>query len=159
MEYRNLGRSGLLVSAVGVGCNNFGRRADQQAATAVVHKALELGINFFDTADIYGPRGVSEQYLGKALGAKRGESVIATKFGSPMADDPFTQGASRRYIVQAVEASLTRLGTDYIDLYQIHTPDSKTPLDETMQALDDLVHQGKVRYIGHSNFAAWQVAE
>ncbi len=159
MEYRNLGRSGLLVSAVGLGCNNFGRRADLAASTAVVRKALELGINFFDTADMYGPRGVSEEYLGIALGANRREVLVATKFGVPMSDGPLSGGASRRYIMMAVEASLKRLATDYIDLYQIHNPDPKTPLDETMRALDGLVHQGKVRYIGHSNFAAWQVAE
>jgi len=159
MEYRNVGKSGLLVSAVGVGCNNFGARASLAASSAVVHKALELGINFFDTADVYGPRGVSEEYLGKALGDRRRDAVIATKFGSPMADDPFTRGASRRYIVAAVEASLKRLNSDYIDLYQLHTPDPATPLDETLRALDDLVHQGKVRYIGHSNFAGWQVSE
>src|SRR5579872_2224320 len=159
MEYRNVGRSGLLVSAVGVGCNNFGARASLEASSAVVHKALELGITFFDTADIYGPRGVSEEYLGKALGARRREVIIATKFGGAMADDVLSQGASRRYIMSAIDASLKRLGTDYIDLYQLHFPDSKTPLEETMRALDDVVRSGKARYIGHSNFAGWQVAQ
>lgn len=159
MEYRHLGHSGLLVSAVGIGCNNFGSRASLEASTAVVHKALELGINLFDTADIYGPRGLSEEYLGKALGKRRREVVIATKFGSPMADDPFTRGASRRYIMTAVEVSLKRLNTDYIDLYQIHVPDPGTPIEETMRALNDLVQRGTVRYIGHSNFAGWQLTE
>ncbi len=159
MDYRKLGNSGLSISEVGVGCNNFGRRADQSAANAVVNSALECGINFFDTADVYGPRGLSEEILGKALGSRRADVVIATKFGSPMADDPFTRGASRGYILRAVVASLKRLGTDYIDLYQIHTPDPDTPIEETMAALDDLVHRGVVRYIGHSNFAAWQAAQ
>jgi len=159
VEYRHLGRSGLLVSAVGLGCNNFGRRADLTTSTAVVHQALEHGVNFFDTADIYGPGGVSEEYLGKALATRRDDVLIATKFGGLMGDETFKRGASRRYIMSAVEASLTRLGTGYIDLYQIHLPDPGTPIEETMRALDDLVHQGKVRYIGHSNFAAWQVVE
>ncbi len=159
MEFKNLGNSGLLVSVIGVGCNNFGARASFEKATAVVHKALDLGINFFDTADIYGPRGVSEEYLGKALAGKRTSVVVATKFSGEMGDGPLMRGASRRYIMNAVEASLRRLLTDYIDLYQYHFPDPTTPIEETMQALDDLVHQGKVRYIGHSNFSGWQTAE
>lgn len=159
MEYRNLGRSGLQVSAVGVGCNNFGARANQEAATTVVGKAIELGVNFFDTADIYGPRGVSEEYLGKALEGKRDRVIIATKFAGEMGEGPMRSGASRGYIMQAVAASLKRLGTDYIDLYQVHFPDTKTPIEETMSALDDLVHAGKVRYIGHSNFSGWQTAQ
>jgi len=159
MEYRNLGRSGLLVSAAGVGCNNFGARADLEAATRVVHAALDRGVNLFDTADVYGPRGLSEEYLGKALEGRRDRAVVATKFGSEMGDGPMQSGASRAYILRAVEASLRRLNTDYIDLYQIHVYDSKTPIEETMSALDDLVHHGKVRYIGNSNFAAWQVTE
>ncbi|MDQ6781657.1 MAG: aldo/keto reductase [Candidatus Eremiobacteraeota bacterium] len=159
MEYRNLGRSGLLVSAVGLGCNNFGRRADLATSTAVVHKALEHGVNFFDTADVYGPEGVSEEYLGRALAKRRDDVLIATKLGAPMGDETFKRGASRRYIMSAVEASLTRLGTGHIDLYQVHLPDPATPIEETMRALDELVRQGKVRYIGHSNFAAWQVVE
>ncbi len=159
MEYRNLGRSGLQVSTVGLGCNNFGRRCDQEQTTAVVHQALELGITFFDTADIYGPRGLSEEYLGRALAGRRQEVVVATKFVGPMGEGPLQSGASRRYILQAVEASLRRLDTDYLDLYQIHFPDVKTPIAETMRALDDLVRSGKVRYIGCSNFASWQVVE
>ncbi len=159
MEYRNLGKSGLLVSIVGVGCNNFGPRADQEAATAVVHQAIELGINLFDTADTYGPRGVSEEYLGKALAGKRDRVIIATKFAGKMGEGPMRSGASRGYIMQAVDASLKRLGTDYIDLYQVHVPDPKTPIEETMDALNDLVHHGKVRYVGHSNFSAWQTAQ
>ncbi len=157
MEHRNLGRSGLSVSVVGIGCNNFGRRCDQEATTKVVNQALDAGINLFDTADVYGPLGMSEEYLGKALGARRQDIVLASKFGMKMGDGK--QGASRRYIMKAVEDSLRRLGTDYIDLYQVHAPDPRTPIDETLRALDDLVTQGKVRYIGHSNFAGWQAAE
>jgi aryl-alcohol dehydrogenase-like predicted oxidoreductase len=159
MDYRNLGRSGLQVSAAGLGCNNFGRRCDQQQTNAVVGKALELGVTLFDTADIYGPRGLSEEYLGKALAGHRREAVIATKFAGPMGEGPLWGGASRRYIFEAVEASLRRLGTDFIDLYQIHFPDARTPIEETLGALDDIVQQGKVRYIGCSNFASWQVAD
>jgi aryl-alcohol dehydrogenase-like predicted oxidoreductase len=159
MEYRNLGKSGLKVSAVGVGCNNFGSRADQTAATKVVDAALELGVNFFDTADIYGSGGLSEQYLGKALAGKRDRVVVATKFGGEMGPGPLDKGASRGYVMRAVEASLRRLDTSHIDLYQVHFPDPSTPLEETMSALDDLVHQGKVRYIGHSNFAGWQTSQ
>ena len=159
MEYKNLGRSGLQVSVVGLGCNNFGRRCDEKQTASVVHKALELGITFFDTADIYGPRGLSEEYLGKALHDHRREAIIATKFVGPMGEGSLWGGASRRYIFEAVEASLRRLDTDHIDLYQIHFPDGRTPIEETLRALDDLVRQGKVRYVGCSNFAAWQVAE
>lgn len=159
MEYRKLGRSGLTVSVVGVGCNNFGRRCDPEQTKAVAHAALDAGIVFFDTADIYGPRGVSEEYLGKALIGRRHEVVLATKFAGTMGDaQPEKGGASRRYILSAVEASLKRLGTDYIDLYQIHMPDPATPLEETMRALDDLVRAGKVRYVGNSNFKGWQIA-
>ncbi|MEX1253891.1 MAG: aldo/keto reductase [Dehalococcoidia bacterium] len=159
MEYRNLGRSGLQVSVVGVGCNNFGRRCDVEQTAAVVNKALELGVTLFDTADIYGPRGLSEEYLGKALQGHRRDAVIATKFAGPMGEGSLWGGASRRYIVEAVEASLRRLGTDYIDLYQIHFPDARTPIEETMRALGDVVRQGKARYIGCSNFAGWQMVE
>jgi len=159
MEYRNLGRSGLQVSTVGLGCNNFGMRADKDQSSTVVQKALESGITFFDTADMYGGGGRSEEFLGAALGAKRQSVVVATKFVGPMGEGQLMRGASRRYIFQAVEASLRRLGTDYIDLYQIHFPDTTTPIEETLRALDDLVHQGKVRYIGCSNFAGWQVVE
>ncbi len=159
MNYRNLGRSGLQVSVVGIGCNNFGRRCDPGQTAAVVNAALDLGVNLFDTADVYGPRGLSEEYLGRALAGRRHEVVIATKFRGQMGDGPMLSGASRRYIMQACEASLKRLGTDYIDLYQIHSPDPATPIEETMRALDDLVRQGKVRYTGHSNFSGWQTAE
>lgn len=159
MEYRNLGNSGLQVSVAGLGCNNFGMRTDAAASQAVIAKALDVGINFFDTADVYGGRGKSEQILGEALRGKRGDVIIATKFASPMGEGPHWSGASRRYITQAVEASLRRLGSDYIDLYQVHFPDVKTPIEETMCALDDLVRAGKVRYIGCSNFAGWQIAD
>ncbi len=159
MEYRNLGNSGLKVSVVGLGCNNFGMRCDAEATRAVVHCALDQGINFFDTADIYGNRGASEEMLGTALGSKRGEVVVATKFGMAMGDGLHLRGASRRYVIAAAEASLKRLRTDYIDLYQLHTPDPETPQHETLSALDHLVRSGKVRYIGSSNFAAWQVAD
>jgi aryl-alcohol dehydrogenase-like predicted oxidoreductase len=159
MEYRNLGRSGLQVSTVGLGCNNFGMRIDMEATQAVVDKAIDLGVNLFDTADVYGGAGKSEEFLGKALGARRHDVVVATKFGMQMGQGPYKSGASRKYIVAACEASLRRLGTDYIDLYQLHTPDPKTPIDETLRALDDLVRDGKVRYIGNSNFAGWQIAE
>ncbi len=158
MEYSSLGRSGLQVSVAGLGCNNFGLRCDKEQSAAVVHKALELGVNFFDTADIYGG-GKSEEFLGAALGSNRPQVIVATKFSSPMGQGPLNRGGSRRYIMQAVEASLRRLGTDYIDLYQYHFPDVRTPLEETLRALDDLVRGGKVRYIGSSNFAGWQVAE
>jgi aryl-alcohol dehydrogenase-like predicted oxidoreductase len=160
MEYRTLGRSGLQVSAVGLGCNNFGMLIDAEQTRAVVDKAIELGITLFDTADVYGEQGKSEEFLGRALGARRKDVLIATKFGQPMGKGALEQGGgSRLYIMRAVEASLRRLGTDYIDLYQIHRPDPLTPIDETMRALDDLVHQGKVRYLGHSNFAGWETAD
>lgn len=157
MQYRKLGKAGLEVSAIGLGCNNFGIRTDETESIAVVSKALDSGINLFDTADVYG-ESKSEQFLGKALGARRHEAVIATKFASRMGEGPMRSGASRRYILQAVEDSLRRLGTDYIDLYQVHSPDPGTPLEETLRTLDDLVRSGKVRYIGNSNFAGWQIA-
>lgn len=160
METRSLGKSGLLVSVVGVGCNNFGMGIDEAGTKTVVHKALDLGITLFDTADIYGGQGNSEAFLGKALGPKRKDIVLATKFGMKMGDGlALRGGGSRDYIMRAAEASLKRLGTDYIDLYQIHQPDATTPIEETMRALDDLVRQGKVRYIGHSNFKGWQAAD
>jgi aryl-alcohol dehydrogenase-like predicted oxidoreductase len=159
MEYKNLGRSGLQVSAVGLGCNNFGMRIDQGQTTVVVQRALDLGVTLFDTADIYGGRGKSEEYLGVALQGRRRDAVIATKFAGPMGEGSLWSGASRRYVMSAVEDSLRRLGTDYIDLYQVHFPDAKTPIEETLRALDDVVRAGKVRYIGCSNFAGWQVAE
>lgn len=167
MQLRRLGRSGLTVSVVGLGCNNLGRRGaateTQEGADAVVHAALDAGITLFDTADTYGAEpGLSERMLGAALGRRRDEVVLATKFGMDLrgANGPdFGARGSRRYIMTAVEASLRRLGTDHIDLYQFHTPDPRTPIEETLDALDDLVRQGKVRYIGHSNRAGWQIAE
>lgn len=165
MQHRILGKSGLQVSTIGLGCNNFGGRIDVETARRIVYKALDLGVTLFDTADIYGTmsggaRGASEECLGQILGSRRQDVVLATKFG--MAMDPPAErlkGASRRYIMRAVEASLTRLRTDWIDLYQVHRPDTQTPIEETLRALDDLVRQGKVRYIGCSNYAAWQVVE
>lgn len=160
MEYRNLGRSDLKVSVVGLGCNNFGMKLDQSGTDAVVHKALDMGITLFDTADIYGgQKGQSEDLLGKALGERRQEIALATKFGASMGEAAHDVGGSRAYIMKAVDASLARLDTDYIDLYQIHRPDPATPIEETLRALDDLVRQGKVRYIGHSNYAGRQAAE
>jgi aryl-alcohol dehydrogenase-like predicted oxidoreductase len=159
MEQRNLGKSGLLVSAVGLGCNNFGGRIDLEASRKVVHKALDLGITLLDTADYYGNLGGSETILGQVLGDRRKDVVLGTKFGFAMDAADTLKGASRRYILSAVEASLRRLQTDWIDLYQLHVPDPLTPLEETLRALDDLVGQGKVRYIGCSNLPAWQVVE
>jgi aryl-alcohol dehydrogenase-like predicted oxidoreductase len=163
MRYRRLGESGLVVSVVGIGCNNFGRKLDLAGSRAVVDTALECGINFFDTADIYGePHGASEEQLGAALRGRRDEVVVATKFGMYMggrSGPDFAARGSRRYIARAAEASLRRLGTDYIDLYQMHEPDPGTPIEETLAALDDLVHAGKVRYLGNSNFAGWQIAD
>ncbi|MGC2201886.1 MAG: aldo/keto reductase [Stellaceae bacterium] len=160
MEQRTLGKSGLLVSLVGLGCNNFGGRIDFEATKKVVHKALDLGITFFDEADTYGdPRGSSETVLGQILGDRRKDIVLATKFARPMDGSGRLQGASRRYIMAEVEASLKRLKTDWIDLYQQHQPDPLTPIEETLRALDDLVQQGKVRYIGCSTLPAWQVVE
>jgi aryl-alcohol dehydrogenase-like predicted oxidoreductase len=151
VEKRKIGS--LEVSIVGVGCNNFGMRIDEEATRAVVDAAIDEGINFFDTADVYGGRGKSEEYLGKALGSRRDDVLIATKFGSPMSDDGQSQGGSPRWIKQAVEDSLRRLGTDRIDLYQHHFPERETPFDETLGALDELVRAGKVREIGCSNYA------
>ncbi len=159
MEYRRLGRSGLQVSLAGLGCNNFGMRIDAEQTKAVVHRALDEGITLFDTADIYGGRGASEEMLGKALGARRHEVVVASKFGMVMGEGPYLRGGSRRWAIAACEASLKRLGTDYLDLYQIHTPDTSTPEQETLEALDTLVRSGKVRYIGCSNYAGWQLAD
>ncbi|MGO9268472.1 MAG: aldo/keto reductase [Candidatus Binataceae bacterium] len=159
MELRKLGKSGLQVSVVGLGCNNFGMKIDLEASRKVVDQALELGITLFDTADIYGNRGSSETFLGQILGARRKAIVLATKFGMQMDRAGVLKGGSRRYIMAAVEDSLTRLKTDWIDLYQIHTPDPLTPIEETLRTLDDLVRAGKVRYIGCSNLPAWQVVE
>ncbi|OLT45973.1 aldo/keto reductase [Cellulosimicrobium sp. CUA-896] len=166
-ELRRLGRSGLAVSTVGLGCNNLGRAGTatqtQEGSTAVVHVALDAGVTLFDTADSYGARpGLSEELLGVALGVRRDDVVVATKFGMDVrglhgAD--FGARGSRRYVTRAVEGSLRRLGTDHIDLYQFHTPDDLTPIDETLSALDDLVRAGKVRYVGHSNRSGWQIAD
>jgi len=167
LEFRSLGRSGLRVSAVGLGGNNFGRAGTaserQEGTDAVVHAALDAGVNFIDTADVYGREfGLSETLLGVALRGRRDDVVIATKFGHSSIPSPLPGwGArgSRRYVRLAVEGSLRRLQTDWIDLYQLHTPDPHTPIAETVSALDELVREGKVRYIGHSNLAAWQLAE
>ncbi|MFF2052446.1 aldo/keto reductase [Leifsonia sp. NPDC058194] len=167
IEYRTLGRSGLVVSTIGLGCNNFGRQGTatetQEGTDAVIGAAIDAGVTLFDTADIYGSeRGLSESLMGKALAGKRDRIVLATKFGMDMAG---TNGpdwgarGSRRYIRLAVEASLRRLRTDWIDLYQLHRPDGVTPIEETLDALEDLIAEGKIRYIGHSNLAGWQIAE
>jgi aryl-alcohol dehydrogenase-like predicted oxidoreductase len=159
MEFRNLGNSGLQVSLAGLGCNNFGMRIDAEQTRAVVHKALDEGITFFDTANIYGGAGKSEEMLGKALGNRRHEIVLASKAGMTMGEGPYNHGGSRRHLIASCEASLRRLGTDYLDLYQIHTPDPSTPEQETLATFDDLVRSGKVRYIGCSNYAGWQLAD
>ena len=167
IEYRQVGRSGLTVSSVGLGCNNLGRTgsvtATQEGADAVVHAALEEGITFFDMADMYGSHpGQGEEMLSKSLGRERKNIVLATKFGLDAGGAngvDWGRRGSRKYIMQSVEASLRRLGTDYIDLYYYHSPDPLTPISETLDALDDLVTQGKVLYLGHSNMAGWQIAE
>ena len=158
MELRNLGASGLRVSVVGLGCNNFGQRIDLDSARAVIHTALDAGITLFDTADVYGGRGGSETAMGQILGDRRKDIVLASKFGMAM-DDGEKIGASRRYMMAAVEASLKRLKTDWLDLYQVHQPDPLTPIEETLRGLDDLVRAGKVRYVGCSNYSAAQVTE
>lgn len=161
MTYRPLGDSGLMVSTVGIGTNAFGARIDADQVQGVVDAAFDVGITLFDTADIYG-QGESEELLGRALGSRRDEVVLATKFGMDMqgANGPdWGVRGSRRYIRTAVEASLRRLGTDHIDLYQMHRPDPVTPIEETLSALQELVVEGKVRYLGSSNFTAWQVVD
>ena len=163
MRYRSLGDSGLLVSVAGLGCNNFGGRLDVQQTRAVVDAAIDAGITLFDTADIYGNGGGSEELLGEVLGARRDQIVLATKFGHERVDMGYGPAAGakggRAYIRRAVEQSLRRLRTDYLDLYQLHTPDPVTPVGETLHALSELVTEGKVRYLGHSNFAGWQIAD
>ncbi len=163
MRYVPLGKSGLLVSVVGLGCNNFGGRLDLAGTRAVVDAAIEAGITLFDTADTYGGGGGSEELLGEILTGRREQVVLATKFGHQAADLGYGHAAGakggRAYIRRAVEQSLRRLRTDYIDLYQIHTPDPRTPIAETLAALSELVAEGKVRYIGNSNFTGWQIAE
>lgn len=157
MELRRVGQSGLKVSEIGLGCNNFGMRIDQAQTTAVVEAALEAGIDLFDTADVYGG-AQSEIMLGKALGERRKDIIIATKFAMPMGA-PRMRGGSRGYVLNAIDASLKRLGTDYVDLYQMHAPDAETPIEETLDALDDIVRSGRARYVGCSNFAGWQIAD
>jgi aryl-alcohol dehydrogenase-like predicted oxidoreductase len=167
IDYRTLGNSGLVVSTIGLGCNNFGRTGTttegQDGTSLVIDAAIDAGVTLFDTADIYGAeRGLSETLMGHALRGKREKIVLATKFGMDMggANGPdWDARGSRRYIRLAVEASLTRLQTDWIDLYQLHRPDPNTPIEETLSVLDDLIREGKIRYIGHSNLAGWQIAE
>ncbi len=162
MTYQQLGSSGLTVSVVGLGCNNFGSRMPDEDVDEVVHAAIDAGISLFDTADIYGHAGGSETLLGRALGTRRSEVVVATKFGMDMqgANGPdWGARGSRRYVRLAVEASLRRLGTDWIDLYQLHEPDPHTPIQETLAALTELVREGKVRYLGSSNLTGWQVVD
>jgi aryl-alcohol dehydrogenase-like predicted oxidoreductase len=162
MRYRPLGNSGLLVSVVGLGCNNFGRRLDVEQTRNVVDAAIDSGVTLLDTAETYGGRGRSEEILGEVLAGRRDQVVLATKFGSQGSDMGYGLAAGakggRAYIRRAVEHSLRRLQTDYIDLYQIHTPDPVTPIEETLGALAELVQAGLVRYIGHSNFNAVQIA-
>ena len=158
MEYRQLGGSGVRVSAVGLGGNTFGRYCDEERSAQVIRQALDLGVNHVDTADLYS-RGVSEQHVAKAIAGRRHEVVLATKVGYPMGDGPNDRGMSYRRVIGSCEGSLRRLGTDYIDLYYLHLPDPTTPLAETFRAFDDLVRQGKVRSVGISNHPAWQVCE
>lgn len=158
MEYRRLGKSGLDVSAVGLGTMPFGVRCDADVSIAIVHAALDLGVTFIDTADIYG-RGLSEEYIGRAIQSRRNEVVLATKGSIRYVEGRCWSDASRHYLMGAAEASLRRLGTDYIDLYQVHMPDPKTPIEETLHALDDLVRSGKVRYVACVNFRAWHLAD
>ncbi|WP_036508348.1 aldo/keto reductase [Nocardioides sp. URHA0020] len=163
MTYRPLGDSGLMVSAVGIGCNAFSRRVDLDGVRDILRAARDTGVTLLDTADIYGsPPGGSEELLGEALAGQRDEFVLATKFGMDMQGangNDFGARASRRYVRRAVEASLRRLRTDHIDLYQLHQPDGVTPIEETLSALTDLVREGKVRYVGCSNFDGWQIAD
>jgi aryl-alcohol dehydrogenase-like predicted oxidoreductase len=158
MQYRRLGNSGLKVSAVGLGGNTFGRYVDEAGTARIIHHALDVGINFFDTADTYSG-GVSEEYVGKALRDRRERGLIATKVAMKMGEGPNDRGLSRHHVLGGVDASLRRLRTDYIDLLQVHAWDPETPLEETMRALDDVVRAGKVRYIGCSNFSAWQLTQ
>jgi aryl-alcohol dehydrogenase-like predicted oxidoreductase len=158
VDYGRLGSSGLVVSKIGLGTNNFGGRIDLQQTRTVIDRAIDQGITLFDTADVYGA-GESESFIGECLGPRRHDVVIATKLAVPMGEGPYRRGTSRRYVMEAVEASLRRLKTDYIDLYQFHRPDPETPILESLQVMDDLVRHGKVRYIGHSNFPAWQIVD
>ena len=158
MEYRQLGRTGLQVSAIGLGTNNFGRQLDAKATEVVINHALDMGMNMIDTANTYSG-GRSEEFIGRALKGKRDKAIIATKVSSRVGDGPNMGGNSRQHILAEVENSLRRLGTDYIDLYQIHWWDPNTPIEETLKVLNDLISQGKVRYIGCSNLKAWQLCE
>jgi aryl-alcohol dehydrogenase-like predicted oxidoreductase len=163
MTYRQLGDSGLTVSSVGLGCNNVGRRLDKDATQALVDAAIDAGITLFDTADVYGTQvGASEDLLGQALQGRRESVVLATKFGMStrgVTRPEYEARGSRRYIRASIEGSLRRLRTDYVDLYQLHQPDPRTPIDETLDALDELVHEGKVRYVGSSNLSGWQIID
>ena len=162
MEYRNLGNSELNVSILSLGCLNFGMFCDQETTTEIINTAIDLGVNCIDTAALYGgPKGHCETLVGKAIEGQRDKVILATKFGadSNARGSGLKGGGKRDYIVTSVEESLTRLNIDYIDLYQMHFPDNETPIDETLRALDDLVTSGKVRYIGSSNFASWQISE
>lgn len=156
MRYRRLGSSGLKVSVVGLGGNTFGRTVDADQAARIVQTALDLGINFFDTADVYG-RGVSEEFYGRALAGRRHQAILATKVHGSMGDGPNEGGSSRAHILDGVDASLKRLKMDYIDVLQLHSWDNEAPIEESLGAMNDLVREGKVRYIGCSNFAAWQL--
>ena len=158
MQYRNLGKSGLKVSEIGLGGSSFGREIGEEQSISLIHYAFHLGINFVDTANFYN-EGHSEEFIGRAIKDRRSEVIISTKFGAPISENPNDGGGSRYNILQALEGSLKRLGTDYIDLYYIHWPDATTPLEETLRTLDNLVRAGKVRYIGCSNFPAWQLCE
>lgn len=158
MEYRRLGASGVFVSAIGLGGNTFGRFCDASQTARVVHQALDLGINFIDTADLYAA-GLSEEYIGKAIADRRDAVVLATKTGFPLGDGPNDVGLSYRRIIASLEASLRRLGTDYVDVYYLHRPDPHTPIEESLRALDDLVRAGKIRYAACSNYAGWQIAD
>jgi len=158
MEYRRLGNSGLKVSSVGLGTNNFGSRMEEKQSVDLIHHALDIGVNFIDTANIYGD-SLSEQHIGKAIKGIRDKLIIATKVSGPRGEGPNDKGASRGHILREVEGSLTRLKTDYIDLYQMHWWSAETQIDETLRTLDNLVREGKVRYIGCSNYTAWQACE
>jgi aryl-alcohol dehydrogenase-like predicted oxidoreductase len=158
VEYRRLGRSGLLVSEIGIGSNQFGSTVDERGTAGILHRALDLGINHIDTADVY-TRTRSEEFIGKAIADRRDQVVLATKTGSALHSGVDGRGLSRRRMIQALEDSLRRLGTDYVDLYYLHRPDPQTPIDETLRALDDLVTAGKIRYVAVSNYSGWQIAE
>ncbi len=159
MKQRNVGTSGVKVSLLGLGCNNFGLRMPVEDSRAVISQALDLGVTFFDTADVYGNKGGSETALGMYLGSRRKDIFLASKFGSPMDETGTRRGGSARYVKSAVEGSLARLKTDWIDLYQMHRPDPTVPVEETLRALEDLVKQGKIRYIGFSQLAGWELAD